>query len=86
MIVPPRNRSGFITVTGGDQQRVVGTLGEGDFDPVLLDVDLGRGVEEVAEDLAGFGCFVAGQAASQAAIKARGDLGSLLLWPRFRAC
>ena len=51
MIVPPRNRGGFITITGGNQQWVVGALGEGDFDPVLLDVDLGGRVQEVAEDL-----------------------------------
>ena len=74
MIVPPRNRGGFITVTGGNQQWVVGALGEGDFDPVLLDVDLGRRVEEVAEDLAGFGCFAAGQSAGQAAVQAREPL------------
>jgi hypothetical protein len=36
---------------------------------------LGRRVQEVAEDLAGFGGFVAGQSASQAAVQARGDLG-----------
>ena len=53
----------------------MGALGEGDFDAFLGDLDFGRGIQEMPEQLAGLGGFISGEPATQHPIESARHLG-----------
>jgi hypothetical protein len=68
--VPPRDRDGFIDETGGEDDREVCAAVEAHPDFVFGDGNVGRHVDEVAEDLARLGVVVAAHAAGHQVIEA----------------
>src|SRR5260370_32705757 len=53
----------------------MGSLGQGDFDAFVGDLDLGWGIQEMAEQLAGLRGFISGQSPAQHSIKSAGNFG-----------
>jgi len=69
--VPPRDFDGFIEQSGGENNGKMGAAMEPHRDFVLGDGDVGRHVDEIAEDLACLGTVIAAHAAGHEAIKPR---------------
>ena len=55
----PRDGDVCLVIPGGDQQRIVGALLEPHHDLLVRDLDLRRGVDEVAEQMPRLGDLVA---------------------------
>ena len=70
--VPPRDYDGFIDETGGDHDGKMGAPVESDWF-IFSNGDVGRHVDEVAEDLACLGIVVAAHAARHQAIEPGGE-------------
>jgi hypothetical protein len=69
LVVPPRNCDGFIEEARCEDDGEMGAAMEAHRDFVLGNGDIGRHVDEIAEDLAGLGIVIAAHAARHAAIE-----------------
>ena len=71
--VPPWDGNGFIEDSGGEDDGKMGAAMEAYPDLAVGDGDVGRHVDEVAEDQAGLGVVVAAHAACHETVKTGGE-------------
>src|SRR5215472_16881911 len=72
-VIPPRHVDGFIEQAGGEHDWQMGAPVEFNPDFAIRDIDLGRHIDEVAEDLASLSIAVTAHATGHDAIEAAGQ-------------